>query len=141
MDAKQFTHYELEKMLSDHIAFQLGRQEEISAQEGKALLQNTINIAKQLLSILNTGTRAGTDPDHVTAEELETMIAEHETFWSDRCGRGDVEAEKADVLPGRILQITSQLIETMKHKDQGDVSPTIKASSIKHVAFQILTIT
>lgn len=122
MDAKQFTHYELEKMLAaDHIAFQLGKQDEASAQNGKALLQNTINIAKQLLSILNAGTRAEARPDYVTAEELETMIVEHGTFWNDRFGRGDVEAEKADVLPGRILWITSQLIETMNIKDQGDV--------------------
>ncbi len=115
MDAKQFTLYELEKMLSDHIACQLGKQEEVSAQNGKVLLQNTFNIAKQLLSILNTGTSGETKPDQVTAEELESMIAEHESFWSDRFGRGDIDAEKADVLPGRIVWITSQLIEALKH--------------------------
>lgn len=114
MNAKQFTLDELEKMLSDHIAYHLDQHGGVSDQNGKALLQNTINIAKQLLSILNTGTSREEKPDHVTALELETMIAEHETFWSDRFGRGDIDAEKADVLPARIVWITSQLIEALK---------------------------
>jgi hypothetical protein len=42
------------------------------------------------------------------------MIADYETFWRDRFGRGEIYAEKADVLPGRIVWITSQLIEALK---------------------------
>jgi hypothetical protein len=64
VNTKQFTKHELEKMLSDPLACQLGKQEEVSAQNGKALLKNTI---KQLLSILNTGTSGEAKPDHVTA--------------------------------------------------------------------------
>lgn len=114
MDAKQFTLAELEKMLSDHMAYDPGKHDEASAQNSRILLQNTINIAKQLLSLLNTGARAEAKPGYMTAEELETMIADYESYWSDRLGRGDREAEEADVLPGRILWITQQLIETMK---------------------------
>lgn len=111
----KFTLVELEKMLTDHMSYHhLDKYEVEPSQNEKALLKNTINIAKQLLSVLKTGPRAEVKPDYVTAEELETMIANCEAYWSDRLGRGDREAENADVLPGRILCITSQLIEMMK---------------------------
>lgn len=114
METNQFTLEELEKMLSDHIVYHLEQHGNVSEQNGKALLQNTINISKQLFSILKTETREKAKPDHVSADELETMIVDYETYWNDRLGRGDVEAEMADMLPGRIVWTTSQLIEMMK---------------------------
>lgn len=111
---KPLTLDELEKMLSDHMSFQLGKHDEAPTQNEKALLKNTVNIAKQLLSILKSRAKTEASPDYVTAEELEVMIVNYETYWDDRLGRGDRDAEEADVLPGKILWITSQLIETMK---------------------------
>ena len=102
-------------MLEDHIAFHLDPHEGVSDQDGKALLRNSVSISKQLLSLLKTQIRKKVNPDDFSADELETMITDHETYWNNRLGRGDVEAEKADVLPGKIIWITDQLIETMKH--------------------------
>lgn len=114
METKQFSLEELEKMLSDHIAYHLDLHGSVSEQNGKALLLNSVNISKQLLSIIRTETREKTKPDDVSADELETMLVDHETYWNDQLGRGDNEAEKADTLPGRIIWTASQLIETMK---------------------------
>jgi hypothetical protein len=114
METKQFTLNELEKMLSDHIACHLGKHDETCIQNGRVLIQNTINIANQLLSILSSQAITEVKTDHVSAKELETMLSDHKTYWNDRLGRGDIEAENADLLPGKIIWITEQLIEVMR---------------------------
>jgi len=114
METKQFTLDELEKMLLDHIAYHLGKHDEACAQNGSVLIQNTINIAKQLLTILSSEAITEVKADHVSAKKLESMLSDHETYWNDRLGRGDIEAENADLLPGKIIWITEQLIDAMK---------------------------
>lgn len=114
MEIRPFTLDELERMLSDYCASDPLKHDEASEQKRKVLLQNKVNIAKQLFSTLKTDSRAEANPDYVTAEELEGMIANYESYWKDRFGRGDSDAEEADVLPRKIMWITMQLIETMK---------------------------
>lgn len=113
MDAKQFTREELEKMFSDYLA---GADSilkgQLLSENEKALSRNTLNISKQLLAVLKVD--AVIKPGFVSAEDLEVMIHNHETYWIHRkqgAFQGDIEGEYADMLPNRIIGITKQLIE------------------------------
>lgn len=101
VDAKQFTRDELEKMLSDYLS-----------ENEEALRRNTLDISKQLLAVLKAN--AEIKPEHDSAEELETMIRDYESFWDSYNNSGafsDIQNELAGKLPNRIFWITKQLIE------------------------------
>lgn len=132
MTTNQFTINDLEKMLADHEDSTLqilpedvlekyfpgikdqkpSLQREISDQDAKALKRNMVDISKQLLSILKSCPPPQTG--QFSAEELETMIVNHEAYWDDRFGRGDIDADNTDLMPRSIIWITTQLIEVMK---------------------------
>lgn len=112
MDIKQFTLAELSDMFL----------EAVLTQDGLELRKNALNIAKQLLALLITESNEEIRPGHVTAQELEIMINNYENYWNDRFGRGDVEAENADVLPSRIFDLITQLIDTIKRSVKVNVS-------------------
>lgn len=83
----------------------------ISEQDANALNCNKVDITKQLLAILKASPNA--KRGQFSSEELETMLVDYETYWSDRLGRGDIEAENADKLSSNIRWITMQLIEVL----------------------------
>lgn len=131
MDTKQFTIGELEKMILDrgdkalqilpddviaqHFPDFKDRSDfrrEISEQDANALNRNMVDVTKQLLAILTINPK--TKPGQFSSKELETMLIDHETYWSNRFGRGDIEAENANKLPNSIMWITIQLIEALK---------------------------
>lgn len=127
----KFTIDELEKMISDREGAVLqilsdddiiqhfpnfkdraNFRREISEQDANALSRNMVSVTKQLLEILEA--RPNVKPGQFSPEELNTMLIDYETYWRDRSGRGDIEAENADKLPKSIMWITMQLIETLK---------------------------
>lgn len=131
MDTKQFTIGELEKMISDRgdNALQIlpddviaqhfpdfkdrpDFRREISEQDANALSHNMVDVTKQLLAILKMNPNA--KPGQFSSKELETMLIDHEAYWNDRFGRGDIEAENANKLLNNIMWITIQLIEALK---------------------------
>ncbi|OGU14493.1 MAG: hypothetical protein A2076_01335 [Geobacteraceae bacterium GWC2_53_11] len=131
MDTKQFTLVELEKMILDrgdkalqvlpddmiaqHFPDYKDRcnfRREISEQDANALNRNMVDITKQLLAILKINPNAKSG--QLSSEELEAMLIDHETYWNDRFGHGDIEAENANKLPNNIMWITIQLIEALK---------------------------
>lgn len=113
---KEFSLSELEKMYLDYVEgnqiFNLGTS--VSANATATLLKHKISISKQLLAILKNNPHAEIGHGHVTADELETMIADYETYQDDPLGRGDIDVERANALQNRIFWITKQLIEMMK---------------------------
>jgi hypothetical protein len=131
MNTSQFSIGELEKMISDrgdkalqilpdYVIFQLfpdykdrcNFRREISEQDANALNRNMVEVTKQLLAILKINQNA--KPGQFSSKELETMLIDHETYWNDRFGRGDIEAENANKLRSKIMWITMQLIEILK---------------------------
>lgn len=103
---------ELQKMMDDFMVIaKPGIRTEEEYQKANALKRNQIVIAKQLLTI-HQGTTAITG--RTSAAELEKMITDFETYWSDRRGRGDVEAENADALSYRIVEIAQELMDALK---------------------------
>jgi hypothetical protein len=47
---------------------------------------------------------------YFTAAQLEKMVSDYISYWSDPGGRSDVEAEAANVLSKNCLQISQQLL-------------------------------
>lgn len=116
METREFKLSELEKMISDYVeANQIGNLgTTASSNSTRTLLKNKTSIAKQLLAMLKNNPHADITPDQVTADELETMLADYETYQDDSWGCGDIDVERADALLKRIFWITKQLIEMMK---------------------------
>jgi hypothetical protein len=131
MVIKQFTIDELKKMISDRgdKALQIlpddvlvqhfpkfkdrcDFRREISEQDANALNHNMVDVTKQLLAILTINPKTKTG--RFSSKELEAMLIDHETYWKDQFGRGDIEAENANKLSNNIMWITIQLIEALK---------------------------
>ncbi|MDA8428219.1 MAG: hypothetical protein M0T70_03085 [Geobacteraceae bacterium] len=115
MDAKQFTREELEKMFSDYLA---GADSilkgELLSENEKALRRNTLDISKQLLVVLKVN--AEIKPGFVSAEELEVMINDYESFWdsyNNSRSFSDIQNELAGKLTNNIFWITKQLVGMM----------------------------
>ena len=77
-----------------------------------ALRRNTLDISKQLLAVLKANVEI--KPGYVSAEELETMINDYESFidsLNHARSFSDIENERAGRLHNRIIGITKQLIK------------------------------
>ena len=106
-------------MLSEYLAnYEIDKSGALPSNISNTLLKNKIGISKQLLNILKANPGTHIKPGEFTAEELEIMLTDYETYWNDSLGRGDIEAELADKLPHKIIWITKQLIEMMKPQCQ-----------------------
>jgi len=127
-----FTTTELEKMVADYCDFAAQllpndaiqthfpghTRREISRTDAHALKSNAVQIAKQLLKVVQGKAPAGQYSEQV----LETMIEDYETFWqedSKGIHGGDNTANAADKLGKNILWITKELLAELLKGEGG----------------------
>jgi hypothetical protein len=125
-----FTTTELEKMVADYSDFGAQLQpddalqihfpghvrREISRDEAYALQSNAVQIAKQLLKVVQGKEPAGQYSEQV----LETMIVGYETYWqvySRGLSCGDIETDLANKLVNNIFWITTELLAELLRKE------------------------
>lgn len=117
MGSNEFSREQLEKMITEDLAVGDKILSGEYSETGKGpLSQNVLPISKQLLAILKSGSGIKIGEGKFSAEELETMIHDYESFW-ETCSRShsfsDVDNQMAGKLPNQIFWITKQLIEVM----------------------------
>lgn len=104
---------DLHEMMADLLVIgQPGVHTDEEYQKAAALRRNQVRIARQLLDILAARPPA---ESIISTGELVELLRWHETYWSNPRGRGDVEAENANMLSTRIVEIAQNLIDALKN--------------------------
>ena len=104
---------DLQTMMDDFLVIsEPGVHTDAEYQKANALRRNQIEIARQLHAHLAGGAVVA----GISADELVKLIGYHESYWKNTFGRGDVEAENANLLSNRIVSIAQDLIDVLKNE-------------------------
>lgn len=103
----------LKQMLADVMKIaEPGKYDQVAWDTANQLRASCLSIAKQLLEArLKSSALDG--PGKISTADLQTMIADYESYWADQSGRSDIETEKANMLPNRIVEVATELLQLL----------------------------